>query len=59
MFLFAFAYLYTAWHITPLIPFPTINNILTSVNNSNFIFDFFKHACHANLGAEKKWAGSS
>ena len=28
------------------------------VNNSNFTLVFFKHACHANPGADKKWAGS-
>ena len=30
-----------------------------SVNNSNSTLVFFKHACHANPGADKKWAGSS
>ena len=30
-----------------------------SVNNSNFTFVFFKAACHANLGAEIYFAGSS
>ena len=29
------------------------------VNNSNFATVFFKQACHANIGADKKWAGSS
>ena len=29
------------------------------VNNFNFIPVFFKQACHANSGANKKWAGSS
>ena len=57
--LFALAYLYTDWHITPLIPASIINNISTSVNNSKFTFAFFKHACHANPGADKKWEGSS
>ena len=32
-----------------LIPFCTINNISTSVNNYNFISAFFKYACHTNL----------
>ena len=52
-FLFAFAYLCIARHNPPLIPFSTINNISTSVNNSNFIPDFYKHACHANPGADR------
>ena len=47
------------WQIPPLVPFSTINSISISVNNSNFTFVFFKHACHANAGADKKWAGSS
>ena len=48
--LFAFACLCIAWHI----PSSTINNISQSVNNSNFIFVFFKNACHANPGNDKK-----
>ena len=53
--LFAFAYVCIACHIPPaLIPFSTINNILTSANNSNFTFVFFKQSCHANPGPEKK-----
>ena len=51
--LFLFAYLCIAEHIPPLIPFSTISNILISVINSNFILVFFKHACHANPGADK------
>ena len=38
---------------SPLIPFSTINNILISVNNSNFTLVFFKQAFHANPGADK------
>ena len=54
--LFAFEYLCTAWHIPPLITFSTINNISTSVNNSNFTSVVFKQSqsCHANPGADKK-----
>ena len=51
--LFAFAYLCIAWHIPPLIPFSTINNISILVNNSNYTPVFFKQACHANPGAYK------
>ena len=43
----------------PLIPYSNISNILISVSNSNFIFVFFKHAYHANPGADRKYAGSS
>ena len=45
-----------AWHNPPLILFSTINNISISVNNSDSIFFFFKkkHACYANLAADKK-----
>ena len=57
--LFALAYFYTPLHIPPLIPFSTIDNISLSVDNSNFTPAFFKQACHANPGADKKWAGSS
>ena len=43
--LFALAYLCIAWHIPPLVPFSTINNISISVNNSNLIPIFLnKHA---------------
>ena len=56
--LFAFAYQCIPWHI-PLIPFSNIINISLFVNNSNFTPVFFKQACFANPGADKKWAGSS
>ena len=52
--LFALACLCTDWHISPLIPSLIINSIFISVNNSNFTSVFFKHACHANPGADKK-----
>ena len=42
-----------------LIPFSDISNKSKSVNNSNFIVVFLKQACHANPGADRKWAGSS
>ena len=45
--LFAFAYLSIAWHIPPLTPVSTINNISGS-------YVFFKDACHANPGPDKK-----
>ena len=45
--------MYCATYST-LIPFLSIKNILTSVNNSNFILVFFKDACHANPGAGRK-----
>ena len=45
--------------IPPLIPFSTINNISTLVNNSNFIPVFFQQAFHANPGADRKIAESS
>ena len=34
--------------------FSTIYNILTSVSKCNIIPVFYKHACHANPGADKK-----
>ena len=49
---FALAYLCIDWHIPPLIPFSTINNISMSVNYSNFTPVFFKRACHADPSAE-------
>ena len=58
-FLFDFAYLFIVWHIAPLILFSTNNDISLSVNNSNFMSLFSKHACHANTGANKKLSGSS
>ena len=39
--------------------FSTINNKSVSVNNSNSTSIYFKHAFHANPGADKKRAGSS
>ena len=57
--LFALAYLCIAWQIQPLVPFSTINSMSISVNNSNSTFVFFKHSCHDNPVADKKWAGSS
>ena len=39
--------------------FSVSNNILISVNNSNFTSVFLKQACHANPGADKTAAGSS
>ena len=39
--------------------FSVSNNILISVNNSNFTSVFLKQACHANPGADKTSAGSS
>ena len=41
-------------HIPPRIPSSNISNISLSVNSSNFTWVFFKHACHANPGVEKK-----
>ena len=55
----AFAYLCIAWHIPPVIPFSTINNILISVNNFSFTSVILKQACHANPGADRRWTGSS
>ena len=52
--LFALACLCTDFHIPLLIQFSIINNIFISVNNSNFISVFLKHACHANPGVNKK-----
>ena len=53
------AYLIIDWHMLPRIPSSNINCIFMSVNNSDFILVFFKHACHADAGAETKCAGSS
>ena len=49
-------FLWIAWHIPPLILFPTINNISISVDRSNFTLVFFKATCHANPVTERKWA---
>ena len=57
--LFTLGHLSTAWQIPPLIPFSTVISISVSVNNSNFTLVFLRQACNANLGADKKWAGSS
>ena len=51
--LLAFAYLYTTWSIPTLLHISTINNILTSVSNSNLASVFFKYAWHANSGAKE------
>ena len=48
----------SAWHIPPVIFFPTINSISKSVKNSTFTFVFFKAADYANPGGEKSFAGS-
>ena len=55
--LLAFAYRCRTWLIPPLTPVSTINNMLTSINNSNFPSIFVRHACHANSGADRKYAG--
>ena len=52
--LFPLAHLHIALYIPPLIFFSNIISISLSVNNSNFIPVFFKHACHVNPGADKK-----
>ena len=52
-------HIYVFHDIFHIICFSTINNILTLVNNSNFILVSFKHACHANPGTDNKLAGSS
>ena len=46
-------------HISPLIPFSTINIISISVKIGNFNFVFFKAAWHANPGAQRNFAGST
>ena len=48
-----------AWQIPPLIHYSTINSRSISVDNSNFTPVIFEPACHANPGADTKWAGSS
>ena len=55
--LFAFEYLCVAWHIPPLIPFST--SLAYHYLLIILIYVFFKQACHANPGADKKWTGSS
>ena len=54
--LLAFAYQWMAWHIPPLIPFSTINNISISVNKSNSTSVFFKAAYRANRKGERNIA---
>lgn len=54
-----FTYPRIAWDIPPFMSFSTINNISGWVNSYKFTFVFFKATCHANPGAERKWAGSS
>ena len=46
-------------HISPLIPFSTINIISISVKIGNFNFVFFKAAWHANPGTQRNFAGST
>ena len=57
-FLLDFAYRCMAWHIPPPMPFSTISSMSTSVSNSSST-SVFRHACHANPGPDKKYAGSS
>ena len=45
--------------IPPLVPLSTISSIWTSINNSSSLFVLFRHTCHANPGADKKYAGPS
>ena len=52
--LLAFAYRWIVWDIPPLIRFPTIRSITTSVNNSNTTSAFLRRACHTSPGAVKK-----
>ena len=59
VFLISFCVLIYRVTYSPLIPFPTINNISISVKRSTFTLVFFKAAFHGNLGAEKNFAGSN
>ena len=53
--LLAFMHWWIAWHILPLVPFSTVNNILASVNKS--LLSFLRQlACYATPVAERKWA---
>ena len=52
-------HVYIQHYTPPLIPSSAIINMSLSVSNSSFTPVFFKQACHANPGADKKWAGSS
>ena len=55
-----FVYLLTEWHNPPLIPFPSINNMSTSVNiYFNFTSVVFKVTSQANPEGEKNFSGSS
>ena len=54
--LLAFAYVWIAWLIPPIIPFCTINNVSISINRSNFTLVFLKTAYHDNSGVGKKKA---
>ena len=49
----------TACDMPPLVPFSNINNMSTSVNNSNFTFVNFYIGVHASPGTDKKLHGSS
>ena len=57
--LLAVSYRLIAWHIPPLIPFCTVENLRISLKRSNFTLILFKVACHANRGAVRKQAGSN
>ena len=57
--LVSFACLLIEWHIPPLIPFLTNNNISISANTSYSTLVFLKSTGHANSGAEKGIAGCS
>ena len=57
--LLAFAYLYKEWHIPPLIPFSTIDNLSISVKRCNFTLVFSEAAYHGNAGPERNFARSS
>ena len=52
-------YLIIEMHMPLRIPSSNINSVFMSVNNSNFILVFLKHAYKANPGADTKRAGSS
>ena len=55
--LLAAAYLCIGCEMPPRFPASYINNMPTSVNNSNFTFVFFKHASHAKQGIDTTYAG--
>ena len=56
--LLALAHQCMAWYIQPLILFSTINRVSASVSSSYSTSVIFRHACRANLGAEKNYARS-